>query len=127
LLEEEGTAGENASVEEDRDPRVELPKPRVSHLATLEEAKFPTLLSPSPTTFEAARMQRSLVRVVNAGMPETPEPDRGADLEPLPHDTLPPVEVAEPPNHLPGQIRAPTDVGKQLKSLRGETSLRTMG
>jgi len=61
LLEEEGTTGENASVEEDRDPRVELPKPRVSHLATLEEAKFPTLLSPSPTTFEAARMQRSLV------------------------------------------------------------------
>ena len=121
MLEEEGTAGENASVEEDRDPRVELPKPRVSHLATLEEAKFPTLLSPSPTIFEAARMQRSLV--VNAGMLETPEPDCGADLELPPHDTLQPVEVAEPPDHLPGQIRAPTDVGKPLNSLQGETSL----
>jgi len=121
---EEGTAGKNASVEEDRDPHVKLPKPRVSHLATLEEAKFPTLLSPSPTIFEAARMQRLLV--VNAGMPETPEPDRGTDLEPPPHDTPPPVEVAEPPNHLPGQIRAPTDIGKPLNSLQGETSLRTM-
>jgi len=69
-------------------------------------------------------MQRSLV--VNAGMPETPEPDCGVDLELPPHDTPPPVEVAEPPDHLPGQIQAPTDVGKPLNSLQGETSLRMM-
>ncbi len=41
---EEGTAEENASVEEDGDPGVELQKPRVSHLATLEEAKVPHLV-----------------------------------------------------------------------------------
>ena len=42
LLEEAGTAGENASVKEDRDPHVELQEPRVRHLAMLEEAKFST-------------------------------------------------------------------------------------
>src|SRR5712691_6216526 len=99
--------------------------PGLATLLRWRKPKFPTLLSPSPTTFEAARMQHSLA--VNAGTPDTPEPDRGADLEPPPHDTPPPVEVAETPDHPPGQIRAPTDVGKPLKLLRGETSLRTMG
>src|SRR5260221_14443127 len=69
--------------------------PGLATLLRWRKPKFPTLLSPSPTTFEAARMQRSLA--VNAGTPDTPEPDRGADLEPPPHDTPPPVEVAEPP------------------------------
>jgi len=47
LLEEDGTVGENASIEEDRDPHVELQEPGVSHLATLEEAEFLTFM-PSP-------------------------------------------------------------------------------
>jgi len=83
ILLEEGTIGENASVEEDRYPRVELLEPGVSRLATPEEVEFLTSLSSSssssssssPTTFEAARMQHS--PVVNAGMPAIPEPDRG--------------------------------------------------
>ena len=110
-LEEEGTAGENTSVEEDSDPHVELQEPRVSHLSRLEEEEFLTFISlPPPVTFEAAVMQHALA--VSAGTPAVPEPDRGADLEPQPHDTPPPNEAAEPyTQHLPEQNRAPTEVG----------------
>ena len=53
---EEGTTGENASVEEDRDPGVKLQSPGLATLPRWRKSKFPTLLSPSLTTFEAARM-----------------------------------------------------------------------
>ena len=122
LLEEEGTAGEKASIEEDRDPRIELQEPGISHLAVQEKAGSLTLPSPQPPTIpKAASTQRS--PAANPGTPDIPVPDRGADLE-LP----PPNEAAEPPIHqLPEQIQAPTEVGGPLESLPGEESQHTMG
>ena len=71
-------------------------------------------------------MQR--LPAVKAGTPAIPGPEDGADLEPPTHDTSPPVEAAEPPDcQSPKQIRAPTDVGEPLESLRGEVLWRTMG
>jgi len=149
LLEEEGTAGENASVEEGRDPLVELQEPGVSRLVTPEEVEFLTLLSSSSSSSspdsEAASTQRS--PVVNTWTSATPEldsddewedfrteleameePVRGADWDPPLHDTPPPDEAAEPPTfHPPEQIRAPTEAGGQLESLPGEQTRRDMG
>ena len=72
---------------------------------------------PPPIAPVAARTQRSLA--AKAG---TPEPDRGADLEP------PPVEAVEPPDrHPPEQIRASTEVERPLESLRGKALWRAMG
>jgi len=78
-------------------------------------------------TSKAASTQRS--PGVNSGTPGIPEPeDRGADWDPLLHDTLPPDEAAEPLTHRPPeQIRAPTKAGGQLESLRGKTLWRAMG
>ena len=128
MLEKGGIARENASVEEDRVPRIELQESGVSHLATLEEDMFLTSSSSSspPTTSEAARTQR--LQAVNTGTPASPVPDHSADLELPPHDTPPPNEAAEPPIHQPPeQIQAPTEVGGPLKSLTGEASQRAMG
>jgi hypothetical protein len=88
LLEEDGTAGKNASIEGDEVPHVELQEPRVRHLTTAEENKFLTS-SPSPITSEAASMQHSLA--INTMMPGILEPDHGVDLDPSPHDTPPPI------------------------------------
>jgi len=92
MLEEGGIAGEDASIEGDRDPLVELQEPGVSHLAMLEEDKFLILSPPPPITPEAASMQRS--PAVNTRMSATPVQDHGADLEPQPHDTPTPNEAA---------------------------------
>ena len=127
-VEEDGIAGDNASVEGDIGPRVELQDPGVSPLATQEDVGLLTPPSPSPPpTPEAASTQRS--PAVNAGTPAIPEPeDRGADLDPPPHDTPLPDEAVEHSNHQsPKQIQAPTEAGGQLESLRGETSRRAMG
>jgi len=135
VLEEDGIAWENASVEEDRDPRIELQEPGVSHLAMPEEDMFLTSSlssssssssSSSPITPKTASMQCS--PAIDTEMPATPEPDYGMDLEPQPHDRLPPNEATEPPIHQsPEQIQAPTDVEGPLESFRGETLQRTMG
>ena len=127
VLEEDGIARENASVEEDGDPRIELQEPGVSHLATQEKAGSLTLSSLPPlTTLEAASTQCS--PAVNTGTPAIPEPDRGANLEPQPHDTPQPNEAAEPHFQQPlEQIHAPTVAGGPLESLPGEESQRVMG
>ena len=111
--------GEGRRVCRKGDLRVELQEPGVGHLATQEKARSLTLLlSPPPTTFEAARMQHS--PAINAGAPAIPGLEDGADLE-LPHGTPPPVEVAETPDsQSPKQTRAPTNVRESLKSLRGQ-------
>jgi len=127
MLEEGGIAGENASVEGDRDPLVKLQEPGVSHLATPEKAYLLTSSPPLPTTPEAASTQRSLA--VDTETPAIPVPDHGADLELQPHDALPPPnEAAEHPIHQePEQIQAPTEVGGLLESLLGEASQCSMG
>src|SRR5260221_7988072 len=73
-VEEEGIAGENASVEGDIGPRVELQDPGVSPLATQEDvgSLTPPSSPPSPTTPEAASTQRS--PAANMGTSATPEP-----------------------------------------------------
>lgn len=91
----EGIAGENARVEEDRAPHVELQEPGVGHLATLEEGEFLTWppLSP-PITPEAARTQHS--PAVNAGMPATPDPEGSTNLvPPLPDEGAEPRPLAQ--------------------------------
>ena len=77
-----------------------------------------------PTTPEAASTQRS--PAANTGTPDIPVPDHGADLEPQPHNTLPPPnEGAETPiHHLPQQIQAPIEVEGPLL---GKESQRVMG
>ena len=89
LLEEDETVGENASIEGDEVPHVELQEPGVSRLTT-PEVKFLTSSSPpSPHIIPgAASTHRS--PAVNTTTPGIPEPDRRADLE-LPHDTPPPA------------------------------------
>jgi hypothetical protein len=59
LLEENGAARKNVSIEGDRVPYIELQEPGVSHLTTLEEVKFLTSsLSLSPhIILKAASMQ----------------------------------------------------------------------
>ena len=119
VLKEDGTTRGNASVGEDRDPRIELQEPGVSHLTTQEKAGSLTLSSPMPpTTSEAARTQRS--PAVNAGTSANPERDRGADLEPPPHDPALLNEAAESTDHPPQQIQAHARVEGPLESLRGE-------
>ena len=60
LLEEDGAARQNASIEGNEVPHVELQEPGVSHLTTPEEVKFLTSLSPSPhIILEAASAQSS--------------------------------------------------------------------
>jgi len=129
MLEKGGITRENASIEEDRVPRIKLQESGVSHLAMLEEDMFlTTSSSPSPpTTSKAASMQRSLA--ANTGTPDIPVPDHGADLEPQLHNTLPlPNEATEPPIHQPPmQIQAPTEVGGPLESLLGKVSHCVMG
>jgi hypothetical protein len=49
-LEEDGAGRENASVDEDEGPHVELQEPGISYLATSEEEKFLTS-PPSFTTY----------------------------------------------------------------------------
>jgi len=118
-----GTVGGDASVEGDRNPRVELQEPGVSYLATQENAGSLTLpLSPPPITLEAARTQ--FLPVVNAGTLATPKPeDRGTNLDPPPPD-----EAAEPPTQQSHeQIRGLTNEGEPLQSLRGEQTRRAMG
>ena len=86
LLEVEGIAVQNASVEGDRDPLFDLQEPGVSHLATQEKARSLILPSPTPpTTPEAASTQRS--PAANTGTPAIPVPDHSADLEPQLHVT----------------------------------------
>jgi len=124
-VEEDGTAGKTVSVEGDMDPRVGLREPGVSCLATQEVAGSLTMSSPPPpTTPEAASTQRSLA--VDTETPAIPVPEHGADLEPQPHDTLPPPnEGAEPPIYQPPeQVRAPTKVEGPLP---GEESQRATG
>ncbi len=80
-VEEEGIAGENASVERDIGPRVELQIPGVSPLATHEDIGLLTSPSPSssPLTPEAASMQCS--PVANTGTSATPDNDSAEDAE----------------------------------------------
>src|SRR5712691_238336 len=80
-VEEEGIARENASVEGDIGPRVELQDPGVSPLATQEDvgSLTPPSSPPTPTTPEAASTQRS--PAVNSGTSATPEPDSDNDDE----------------------------------------------
>jgi hypothetical protein len=72
-------------------------------------------------------MQCSLA--VNSGTPAIPDlEDRGADWDPPLHDPPLPNKGAEPPTHLsPKQIRAPTDVGEPMESLRGKEPRHAMG
>ena len=115
----EESTGEIASVEEDKHPHIELQEPRVSHLVMREKARSLSLPSlPLPITPEAVRTQRS--PTTNAGTLATPEPDCGADLEP-------PEAVGPPDPHLSDQIRASTEVGGSLKSIRGDALRRAMG
>src|SRR5712691_3315723 len=82
---EEGIAGENASIEGDIGPRVELQYPGVSPFAMQEDvgSLTPPSPPPTPTTPEAASTQHS--PAVNSGTPAIPEPeDRGTDLDPPP-------------------------------------------
>jgi len=127
MLEEGGIAGENASVEGDRDPLVELQEPGVSHLATPEKAYLLTSSPPLPTTPEAASTQRSLA--IDTEMPAIPVPDHGADLEPQPHDAPPPPNeaVQHPIHQPPEQIQALTGVEGLSESLPGKKSQRAMG
>ena len=120
VLHDLGVGGKWSHVRSKGDLRVELQKPGATHHAKQEKARsLALLLSPPPTTFEAAKMQRS---------PAIPGPEDGADLEPPSHDTPPQVEAAEHPDcQSRKQIRAPTDVGEPLESLRGEASWRAMG
>src|SRR5712691_4163428 len=69
---EEGTAGENAVSKRTGILVSSCKSPGLATLLRWRKPKFPTLLSPSPTTFEAARMQHSLA--INAGTPDTPGP-----------------------------------------------------
>jgi len=79
-VEEEGIAGENASVGQDMGPRVELQHPGFSPLATQEEVGLLTPpSSPSPPTPEAASTQHSLV--VNTGTSATPDSDSDNEAE----------------------------------------------
>src|SRR5260221_2071493 len=73
-VEEEGIAGENASLEGDIGPPVEMQDPRVSPLATQEDVRSltPPSSPPSPITPEAASTQRS--PATNMGTSATPEP-----------------------------------------------------
>ena len=115
---EEGTARENASVKEDRDPCIKLQEPGVSYLATQEDAESLTLSSSPPITLETARMQCS--PAINTGTPAIPEPeDCGMDLELQPHDTLT-NKAVEPHDHLPEQIRASIKPGETSESFRGK-------
>ena len=122
---EEGTARENTSVEEDRDPCIELQEPGVSYLATQENTKPLTLSSlPPPITLEAARTQ--CLPAVNTGTLATPEPeDHSADLELQPYD-MPTNKAIEPCDHLPKQIQAPTDEGEMSESFWGEQTWHVM-
>ena len=88
LLVEDGTAQENAGIEGDKDPHVELQEPGVSHPTTPEDNVLLILSSPPHIIPEAASMQRS--PVISTMTPGILEPDRRADLE-LPHDTPPPT------------------------------------
>jgi len=128
MLEEGGIAGENASVEGDRDPLVKLQESGVSHLAMPEEVTFLTSSSSSssPTTSDAARTQHS--PAVNTGMSAIPIIDHGIILEPPLHDMLLPNKGAESLDHHPSkQSQATTEVGGPLESLLGEGLQRTMG
>src|SRR5712691_5180660 len=77
---EEGIARENASVEGDIGPRVELQDTGVSPLAMQEDvgSLTPPSSPPSPITPEAASTQRS--PAANMGTPETPEADSDSDV-----------------------------------------------
>jgi len=77
-VEEEGIT-ENASIEWDIGPRVELQDPGVSPLAMQEDVRSLTPSSPSPITPEAASMQCSLV--ANTGTSATPNNDSAEDAE----------------------------------------------
>ena len=89
LLEEDGTAGENASIEGDEVPHVELQEPGVSRLTTPEGNCLTSSSPPSPHIIPgAASTHRS--PAVNTTTPGIPEPERRADLE-LPLDTPPPA------------------------------------
>ena len=124
LLEEDGTAGENASIEGDEVPHVELQEPGVSHLTT-PEVKFLTSSSSSPHIIpEAASTQRS--PAVNTGTPAIPDPEGSTDLVPPP-PPRPPDKAAEPnADRPPKYIRAPTGAGGQSESLWSAESHRAM-
>jgi hypothetical protein len=78
-------------------------------------------LSPSHTTSEAARTQRSTPVNPRTSAIEEPESTGRASMAPPPLDTPPPEEVAEPPDlPSPEQIRAPVDAEGLLESSRGE-------
>jgi hypothetical protein len=87
LLEEDGAARQNASIEGDEVPHVELQEPRVSHLTTSEDNMF--LILPSQPIIPEAACTQSLP-AVNTMMLGIPEPDCCTDLK-LPHDTQPPT------------------------------------
>jgi len=127
MLEEDGIAWENASVEEDRVPHIKLQESGVSHLATPEEDMFLTSSSSSPpTTSDAARAWRLLA--VNTGTLAIPILDQGAVLELPLHDMPVPNKGMESPDHHPSeQSQAPTEVRGPLESLLGEASQRAMG
>ena len=81
-VEEEEIAGNDASVERDMGPRIELQNPGVSPLATHEDAgssPSPSSSSSSPLTPEAASTQCSLV--VNPGTSATPDSDSDDDAK----------------------------------------------
>ena len=75
VLHDLGVGGKWSHVRPKGDLRVELQKPGATHHAKQEKARsLALLLSPPPTTFEAARMQRS--PAVDAGTPAIPGPER---------------------------------------------------
>ena len=79
-VEEEGIAGENASVGQDVGPRIELQHPGFSPLATQEEVGSLAPPSPSPPPApEAASMQRS--PATNTDTSAIPEPDSDNEWE----------------------------------------------
>jgi hypothetical protein len=112
LLEEDGTAGKDACIEEHGVPRGEMQEPGVSHLTTLEEAEFLTLSPPSHTTPEATSMQRSpAVNTMTPGISFNQTVARAWSRHTTPHRPLLPRLLGHSTHrpltqgHQPAQIR----------------------
>ena len=79
LLQENGVARKNASIEGNEVPYVKLQEPGVSHPTAAEENKFLTSSLSPPITLEAACMQS--LPAINAMMLGIPELDYCCELE----------------------------------------------